>query len=96
MNDEVISIYAGGANSGIMLAGNFSKISRDDLKFKISTREERTVGGVIGLRRNSFINENLAYLPSVGDRKQSIESYSFEITQIFYHLYIQKTIRYGR
>jgi hypothetical protein len=71
MNDEAIGIYAGGANSGIMLAGIFNKISRDDLKLKISTGEIRLLLGTdaasegLNLQRlGTLINLDLPWNPT--------------------------------
>ncbi len=41
MADEAIAIYAGGGNSGVMLAGVFKNTPREMLKAKISNGEIR-------------------------------------------------------
>ncbi|MCK5230329.1 MAG: SWF/SNF helicase family protein, partial [Desulfobulbaceae bacterium] len=71
LNDEIIGIYAGGANSGTMLAGIFNRISRDDLKFKISTGEIRLLLGTdaasegLNLQRlGTLINLDLPWNPT--------------------------------
>ncbi|MEA3547833.1 MAG: phospholipase D-like domain-containing anti-phage protein [Thermodesulfobacteriota bacterium] len=71
LENEVIGIYAGGANSGVMLAGIFNKMSRDDLKFKISTGEIRLLLGTdaasegLNLQRlGTLINLDLPWNPT--------------------------------
>ena len=39
--DEPVGIYAGGNNSGIILSGDYNKMSRDDLKQKTGKGELR-------------------------------------------------------
>lgn len=71
MHDEAIGIYAGGANSGIMLSGIFNRISRDELKAKISTGEIRLLLGTdaasegLNLQRlGTLINLDLPWNPT--------------------------------
>ena len=71
LDNEVIGIYAGGANSGVMQAGIFNKMSRDDLKFKISTGEIRLLLGTdaasegLNLQRlGTLINLDLPWNPT--------------------------------
>ena len=69
--DEKIGIYAGGTNSGIMQTGLFKKISRDNLKLKISTGEIRLLLGTdaasegLNLQRlGALINLDLPWNPT--------------------------------
>ncbi|TKB23504.1 helicase SNF2 [Desulfopila sp. IMCC35006] len=71
LSDEIVGIYAGGVNSGTMLAGIFNKMSRDDLKFKISTGEIRLLLGTdaasegLNLQRlGTLINLDLPWNPT--------------------------------
>jgi len=69
--DEPVGIYAGGVNSGILLAGQFKRISRDDLKQKVSRRELRLLLGTdaasegLNLQRlGTLINLDLPWNPT--------------------------------
>jgi hypothetical protein len=99
LNDEVIGIYAGGANSGTMLAGIFTKISRDDLKLKISTGEIRLLLGTdaasegLNLQRlGTLINLDLPWNPTrLEQRKGRIQ----RIGQVLDEIYVYNMRYHG-
>ena len=69
--DEPIGIYAGGNNSGIILAGDYKKCSRDDLKQKVRKGELRLLLGTdaasegLNLQRlGTLINLDLPWNPT--------------------------------
>ncbi|MBW2708168.1 MAG: DEAD/DEAH box helicase family protein [Deltaproteobacteria bacterium] len=71
LKDEAISVYAGGANSGIMLNGEFKKTSRDEIKQKIGRGELRLLLGTdaasegLNLQRlGTLINLDLPWNPT--------------------------------
>jgi len=71
LKDEAIDIYAGGANSGIMLNGEFKKTSRDEIKQTISKSELRLLLGTGAaseglnlLRLGTLINLDLPWNPT--------------------------------
>jgi hypothetical protein len=85
LNNEAIGVYAGGANSGTMLAGIFNRISRDELKLKISTGEIRLLLGTdaasegLNLQRlGTLINLDLPWNPTrLEQRKGRIQRIIF-------------------
>jgi superfamily II DNA/RNA helicase len=69
--DEPIGIYAGGNNSGIILSGDYKKVSRDDLKQKVGKAELRLLLGTdaasegLNLQRlGTLINLDLPWNPT--------------------------------
>jgi superfamily II DNA/RNA helicase len=69
--DEPIGIYAGGNNSGIILSGDYKKVSRDDLKQKVGKGEIRLLLGTdaasegLNLQRlGTLINLDLPWNPT--------------------------------
>ena len=71
LHNEIIGIYAGGAHSGTIQAGIFKKITRDELKLKISTGEIRLLLGTdaasegLNLQRlGALINLDLPWNPT--------------------------------
>ncbi len=71
LSDEAIGVYAGGTNSGIMQSGLFTRISRDDLKAKISAGDIRLLLGTdaasegLNLQRlGTLINLDLPWNPT--------------------------------
>ena len=69
--DESIGIYAGGSKSGIMTAGHYQKISRDDIKQKVGRGEIRLLLGTdaasegLNLQRlGTLINLDLPWNPT--------------------------------
>lgn len=71
LKDEAIGIYAGGANSGIMLNGEFKKTSRDEIKQKIGKGDLRLLLGTdaasegLNLQRlGTLINLDLPWNPT--------------------------------
>ena len=71
LKDEAIGVYAGGANSGIILNGEFKKTSRDEIKQKIGKGELRLLLGTdaasegLNLQRlGTLINLDLPWNPT--------------------------------
>jgi superfamily II DNA or RNA helicase len=71
LKDEAVGVYAGGANSGIMLNGEFKKTSRDEIKQKIGSGELRLLLGTdaasegLNLQRlGTLINLDLPWNPT--------------------------------
>ncbi len=71
LKDEAIGVYAGGANSGIMLNGEFKKTSRDEIKQRIGKGELRLLLGTdaasegLNLQRlGTLINLDLPWNPT--------------------------------
>jgi hypothetical protein len=69
--DEPIGIYAGGNNSGVILSGDYKKVSRDDLKQKVGKGELRLLLGTdaasegLNLQRlGTLINLDLPWNPT--------------------------------
>jgi len=99
MADEVIGIYAGGANSGTILAGIYKNISRDDLKFKVSTGEIRLLLGTdaasegLNLQRlGTLINLDLPWNPTrLEQRKGRIQ----RIGQVLDEIYVYNMRYHG-
>jgi hypothetical protein len=91
LNNEAIGVYAGGANSGTMLAGIFNRISRDELKLKISTGEIRLLLGTdaasegLNLQRlGTLINLDLPWNPTrLEQRKGRIQRIGQALDEIF-------------
>jgi superfamily II DNA or RNA helicase len=91
LNDEAIGVYAGGANSGTMLAGIFNRISRDELKLKVSTGEIRLLLGTdaasegLNLQRlGTLINLDLPWNPTrLEQRKGRIQRIGQALDEIF-------------
>jgi superfamily II DNA or RNA helicase len=91
LNDEAIGVYAGGANSGTMLAGIFNRISRDELKLRVSTGEIRLLLGTdaasegLNLQRlGTLINLDLPWNPTrLEQRKGRIQRIGQALDEIF-------------
>jgi superfamily II DNA or RNA helicase len=71
MSGETIGIYAGGSKSGIMVAGQYKKISREDIKQKVGKGEIRLLLGTdaasegLNLQRlGTLINLDLPWNPT--------------------------------
>lgn len=71
MPEESIGIYAGGSNSGIIAAGNYQRISRNNIKLKVAKGEIRLLLGTdaasegLNLQRlGSLINLDLPWNPT--------------------------------
>lgn len=71
LKDEPIGLYAGGANSGILLNGQFKACARDDIKAKVKRGEIRLLVGTdaasegLNLQRlGTLINLDLPWNPT--------------------------------
>ena len=75
--DEPIGIYAGGANSGILLAGQFKACPRDDIKARVKHGEIRLLIGTdaastgLNLQRlGCLINLDLPWNPTLLEQRK--------------------------
>ena len=101
LTDEAIGIYAGGANSGIISAGMYNRISRDELKHKVSTGEVRLLLGTdaasegLNLQRlGTLINLDLPWNPTrLEQRKGRIQRIGQAKDEIFvYNMRYQDSV----
>ncbi len=91
MEREPVGIYAGGANSGLMEAGSFRRVTRDELKSMISTCSIRLLPGTdtasegLNLQRlGTLINLDLPWNPTrLEQRKGRIQHIGQVLDEIY-------------
>jgi hypothetical protein len=101
MPDETIGIYAGGNKSGIIVAGNYQRISRDDIKINVGKGKIRILLGTdaasegLNLQRlGSLINLDLPWNPTrLEQRKGRIQRIGQMRDEVFvYNMRYQGTV----